>query len=284
LHLAHNVASEIARDGLAVSESRRRARPIGQCIYCGDNNSPLSDEHVVPYGLGGDLVLAQASCKSCAAVTGRLEQQLLRGHWWPYRRQLGLATRRPGEQPDDFPAELVTVIGEKIPVRIRARDYPILALYRFEAPAILSGSQLANPVPVGRVWITKLNPLPSVVGANGQVRPVLESDKIEYPIMMDARQFVRFLAKVALGYAVSRVGIEAFAEIYANRVVLGDGSGALIYVGEVLEPEFHVLISPNHLHGLEVRRHDALLSVLIQLFRKVGEPPPVYEVVVGRYR
>jgi len=29
--------------------------PVGACIYCGNAEPPLSDEHIVAYGLGGTL-------------------------------------------------------------------------------------------------------------------------------------------------------------------------------------------------------------------------------------
>ncbi|SRR5271163_282192 len=47
----------------------------GECIYCGALGSEveLTDEHIVPYSLGGNVELLQASCKKCARVTGGLE-------------------------------------------------------------------------------------------------------------------------------------------------------------------------------------------------------------------
>jgi len=50
----------------------------GHCIYCGTKQGPLSDEHIVPFGLGGTLVLPKASCKACATETAKLEQVIQR--------------------------------------------------------------------------------------------------------------------------------------------------------------------------------------------------------------
>ena len=47
---------------------------VGECIYCGDTKPPLTREHILPRGLGGELspvalhqalVLRQASCSRC---------------------------------------------------------------------------------------------------------------------------------------------------------------------------------------------------------------------------
>jgi HNH endonuclease len=38
----------------------------GACIYCGTTGVKLTDEHIVPYSLGGSHVLRDASCLQCA--------------------------------------------------------------------------------------------------------------------------------------------------------------------------------------------------------------------------
>ncbi|MCA1615176.1 MAG: HNH endonuclease [Acidobacteria bacterium] len=55
----------------------RHSIEIGKCIYCGTIEGGLSEEHVTPFGLGGQLVLLHASCKRCAKITSSLETTLL---------------------------------------------------------------------------------------------------------------------------------------------------------------------------------------------------------------
>ncbi|PQZ52124.1 hypothetical protein CQ052_03900 [Ochrobactrum sp. MYb15] len=40
-------------------------RPVNRCIYCGGSNGKLTDEHIVPFSLGGTIVLPKASCEDC---------------------------------------------------------------------------------------------------------------------------------------------------------------------------------------------------------------------------
>ena len=47
----------------------RQVTKIGRCIYCGTTEGKLSEEHITPYGLGGLLVLQEASCERCARIT-----------------------------------------------------------------------------------------------------------------------------------------------------------------------------------------------------------------------
>jgi hypothetical protein len=45
---------------------------IGQCIYC-DAVDDLRTEHIIPFGLAGQHVLLNASCKACADKTALIE-------------------------------------------------------------------------------------------------------------------------------------------------------------------------------------------------------------------
>lgn len=155
--------------------AERRSASIGKCIYCGAIEG-LTDEHVIPYGLGGILVLPNASCRVCAAVTSALELRLLRRPWWPYRRALGLTSRRPNEQPDDFPVTLKPKSGEAIKARLRASDHPLLTMCLFPPPAVLEGEQ-NNDVPVGKVVIMPVAPLPRSVIVDGSERPVKSDEE-----------------------------------------------------------------------------------------------------------
>jgi uncharacterized Fe-S cluster-containing radical SAM superfamily enzyme len=51
-----------------------RFDPIGECIYCGTKEGPLSREHIIPFALNGDRILPEASCTACGKITGKIEQ------------------------------------------------------------------------------------------------------------------------------------------------------------------------------------------------------------------
>jgi 5-methylcytosine-specific restriction endonuclease McrA len=56
-----------------MGEAKRREKEIGICIYCGSTNN-LSDEHVLPYGLGGDLMWERFALASCVRIFRFFEQ------------------------------------------------------------------------------------------------------------------------------------------------------------------------------------------------------------------
>src|SRR5262245_13319334 len=75
---------------------------VGRCIYCGSTDS-LSDEHIVPFSLGGKLVLRKASCKKCQDITGAFEGHCASRLYASIRIRENLPTRRPKNRPTKLP-------------------------------------------------------------------------------------------------------------------------------------------------------------------------------------
>src|SRR5262245_55960649 len=81
--------------------------PVHRCIYCGTIHRRLGKEHVVPYGLGGRVILPRSSCisedpkniVSCSDITKKIEQACLRRMLGPLRIRLDMPTRSPEERP-----------------------------------------------------------------------------------------------------------------------------------------------------------------------------------------
>jgi HNH endonuclease len=70
----------------------------GACIYCGMTDVKLTDEHIVPYSLGGSHVLRDASCVRCANITKKFEQRVARDLWGDARISFNAPTRRKRER------------------------------------------------------------------------------------------------------------------------------------------------------------------------------------------
>jgi hypothetical protein len=70
----------------------------GACIYCGATGVKLTDEHIVPYSLGGQHVLRDASCLRCADMTKKFEQRVARDLWGDARTAFNAPTRRKRER------------------------------------------------------------------------------------------------------------------------------------------------------------------------------------------
>ena len=177
---------------------------VDQCIYCGRTDG-LSDEHVIPYGLGRTAVLYAASCPTCKDKTSLWERRVLREMWLPFRTVLGMPTRHPKNRPKDFPARVRrggVVQDERVPLdKVSA-----VALFpKLPPPGVYEDRPPSDQFRVvGHVAIHAIRK-----GTERNPARRAGVDAIEYTVPAHYPAFLRLLAKIAWGYTVARFGIGA---------------------------------------------------------------------------
>lgn len=266
-----------------MGQSKQRQNGIGKCIYCGSHDD-LTDEHVLPYALGGHLRLNQASCKACATITGRLEQKLLRGHWWPYRKKLGLQTRNPSAANELKSIKIIKANGDVISGQMPLEDFVAAIVFELAPPSILRDEILSGEPFATKAFLKMLGPMASEAQIDGKPYRLLPSDKVEFPVNFDTGELTRFLAKVAHGYAISKEGLDAFDEFYLPEFILGQTDGIQTYVGGYESQIVMPVLPGGGYNRMMLRTRGDFISVCIQLFIEAGDPPPIYEIIVGKQR
>lgn len=214
-------------------EKTRKHDAIGFCIYCNKSAEAVSNltmEHIFAKGLGGKHVLPKSSCIDCAAITGAMEQKLLRGPLWPVRVRLGIHSgRRASEQPIDFDVEfwkeddrrLLTLPIQDVPVNIML---PVL-----DPPAILTGLEWSKDGSFTSMDIISFNKK-SILDSLYSAMSKNSSDKLGLGSVIDKIMWMRFIAKTLHGYAHATV--KGGFTPYLNDIILGkDTSSAGYYVG-----------------------------------------------------
>lgn len=254
---------------------------VGQCIYCG-SIAGLTDEHIIPFGLGGRLVLPHASCSACSSKTSKQERTCLRTMYGPLRLLYGLPSRRKRGRPSMLQLKVKkTPESEWEYVPVPQDRYPFLITFPyFGAPAAMySPGPLSSEGPItSRLWIRGGSPhydfdqlLLSLVEELG-VYSVMPESKA------DVSAFCSLLAKVALSYLAAEAGIYAPRSRLAQMALGEDMSNCLYYIGSVEKNEPPV----ERLHELTIGGHFGKDSVLvrIRLLAKLGTP--TYFVVLPR--
>jgi hypothetical protein len=135
---AHHVAERRPNDG-------RNYDPVWKCIYCSHVHTPIDPcgkEHIIPFSLGGTLVLPRSSCTSCSAKTRAFEQVCARRMFGAYRLAANLPTRHIEERPQTL--NLYTHSGpdtEREEHWLPLTEYPIISALLPELPIanILTG-------------------------------------------------------------------------------------------------------------------------------------------------
>lgn len=91
----------------------------GECIYCGCKNTKLTDEHIIPYFIGGFHVIDDASCTECAKVTTRFERDIAKGLWGDARNAYNAPTRRKKDRKKHIYLDNRYAPGQKLKILIQ---------------------------------------------------------------------------------------------------------------------------------------------------------------------
>jgi hypothetical protein len=255
-----------------------RLQPRGACIYCGatiyasNRSRLLSDEHIISSGVGGNIVLPESSCQTCADYTSAVETAVLGKLLWAPRHRLRLRSRDQRRERKGFTFSSV-VGGKPVELKLPLDRHPTTLFM----PSLLAPGILANR-PIGKsgihgLWTHWLNDL-SLANADELLTPAL-----------DMVLFCQFVAKIGHGFAAATVGNDMFLSLLPDLICRK-------FKRMEQFPECYHLVGGHSkrfppgaaLHELGLafteRNRDVFLSTQIRLFANLGAP--VYVAVVGR--
>ena len=244
----------------------------GACIYCGATDVELTDEHIIPYSLGGSHVLRAASCHCCADMTKKFEQRVARDLWGDARTSFNAPTRRKRERkrqiviadPHDQLKSLI----------VPAAEYPAgFVFYKMGKAGLLQG--LPDNIDLSEMWTMV------VVDDDTRRRNFLEKHPgkltIKFRHVPDA--FGRLLAKIGYGQILTALDLGDFRPICLPYIT-GEKVNVSYVVGGSMddhEPE------PDNGYSLSTAGFGSsnrlMLVAIVRLYANTHSP--VYHVVVG---
>ncbi len=199
-----------------------RVKPVGLCIYCGKTEG-LTEEHVVPFALGGNLILPNASCTKCNNITSAFELRVLRGFMGDARVAGEFPTRHPKDRPTTIQIGIKRK-GRFEPVSIPASEaLGVIQLPKFERAAFLAGKPPVKGINIIGVETIGFGKSPKEVASALRVKALQTTAEI------DAFAFVRMLAKIGYSFAVANIGPYPLNEVPLLPLIRGtaDDGGTL---------------------------------------------------------
>ena len=240
-----------------------RFAPAGKCIYC-EAGGTLTDEHVIPDGLNGHLVLPAASCDVCQVHINKFETVAMRTSLNLGRARLSIRSKKRKSVRTSASGDGSTFhpISTAMPTLVTVAHYNRRA-------DILTGEfgDDKAAITLRHLDITGIGPIVSC-------RP---------------GDFTRLIAKIAHSYAVGVLGIDSFRPFLTPHI-LSDGDPPIPLFLGILP---YSAIRPGILHAIDLEVRECatfslpglwslkrLVIVRLQLFASTFDLP-VYEVVVG---
>lgn len=258
---------------------KRAYPPVNHCIYCGNENDKLTDEHIVPFGLNGNLVLPKSSCTKCAEITSKVELRVLRGFLDIGRRAMGVSSRHKKREkssgaPVKFIAGRARIDGE-MPIEggFHTIHFPI-----FRAPLALGGkAKDNNPEGIEIAGIDTLH-----IGNASDRLEKHRATGVEIQSNLDIWSFIRMLSKIAYSYYVAEKGVFPQQESPILPIALKQHDYAKQWVGCL---EDHPLTKPGssalHLMDItEIAGEDGSVCSVVRIKLFSVTAGPTYSVVV----
>lgn len=245
----------------------------GACIYCGATDSVLSDEHVVPYSLGGSHVLRKASCGRCADITKKFEQKVARDLWGDARVAFDAPSRRKSQREQKL--NMLDQSGRGKELFIPAAEYPAgFVFYKMCQAGLLQG--LPADVDVSSRWQLV------VIDDDQRKKNFLTkypTRKLSLSFRHVPQDFGRLLAKIGYGHVLTELDPVDFRPICVPYI-LGHKANVSYVVGGTFEEQV-----PERDNGYSLRTAgfgSANRLMLVALVRLLSNTyAPAYHVVVG---
>lgn len=241
----------------------------GACIYCGVKNAQLTDEHIVPYSLGGQHVIRKASCLKCANITKKFEQKVARDLWGDARASFNAPSRRKKERPS------IMYMGDGAGrIGVPAHEFPGgFVFYKMHRAGLLQGFH--ESVDVSQFW--------ELIVIDDDKRR--ENFHARYPgkLRMKFRhvpqEFGQVLIKIGYGHILTQLDPTDFHS-FCIPYILGQKTNVSYLVGGTMEAVQPMRDFGYHLGtGCFGSSSYMVLTAIIRLYANTHAPE--YHVVVG---
>ena len=265
-HFYLDRSSGMGKNRFRITGPHKIYPPANRCIYCGSTDD-LSDEHIIPFSLGGNVVLPKASCGKCRDATHAFEGQCAGAMMLPLRARMNIQTRNPKKRPSTFEIPILSPSGEKRVASFQADKVPFCCIgIRLDPPTFVSGDE-----PTGRVrgdlfarptmndWSEHLGPGDAAMLGKISVVP-----------------FCRLIAKIGHAHVMAALVAEGvhppIEDLFLPSIILGHSNEFQHYVGGDTDP----LDTPDALHQLRFNRYifgeRKILVSTVRLFALFGMP------------
>jgi len=251
-------------------------KPVGCCIYCGATEK-LEKEHILPFGLSGSAILPKSTCRRCAAITGDVEQDILRGSFWPVRVFRDLKSRtKHKDAPKHIPVSVVRN-GQQEVVHLNIDEAAILLPFPlFASPWHLSQAKPTLGISVSGLATIRFGADPKTTAK------ALDASAISITAEQKPCAFARMIAKIRYAFAYAEGAISDLdGEPYVLLAILGTRDEIGRWVGTLTKP---LEAFPKLLHRILIHYdwEKGLLFAEVQLFS--DSQTPSYGVVLGKLK
>lgn len=252
---------------------------INKCIYC--DGVGETDEHIIPFALGGKCKLYKASCEQCRDITSRCERNPLSENWAEARAILDYPSLRRKFSNEKFSLKVTFKNG--IDGMLELPKSEVLGLTPFleyPLPAFFAPGNYKKGVIVNGHSIISFGP---------DVKALAEKydfKEVRYKVTHKGNDFEKMIAKIAYCATVALFGLDGFDQCFVLPALLGEKDDIGFWMGCDSEGKITPLIGKQRARniikiGVWKKAGDGPKYVIVRLKFFASSDAPEYIVVVG---
>ena len=177
-----------------------------QCIYCNphddfEHGNKRTEEHILPRGIGGTLLLRNAVCSICKELTHGYENRALDKLFVSLKKHADVKTRAKGFK-SRIPIGLIDRENNEYRLNVPLDEHPVvITMGQFMAPGIF-WDRPGDESGLGSIWSKAFRFDPAMLSAAERSSGFTE--------VFDALEFCQLLAKIAHSFTVAEIGSNSF--------------------------------------------------------------------------
>jgi len=251
---------------------------INKCIYCGGLGE--TDEHIIPFSLGGTDMLLKASCEKCRKKTEECESNTLKHHWSEVRALLKTPSRRGKLYKRSSSLDVILEDGTETTLSFKnSESLGLLPFLEFPLPAFFNPEGYEKG---SRIKGTRL------LYANPDYKKILKEKgvkTIKPTIFFKGCDFEKMVIKIAYCYVIQRLGIDGMEECFVLPTINGERDD----VGRWMGCDFEEKITPSIgkrkcINAMKMDiSEEGYIAVRIRFFAGFNDVPE-YIIIVGKIK
>lgn len=266
--------------------------PLNYCMYCGTAVGELTDEHVIPRGVNGHILVPRSTCKEHKDLTSSIEGEIQaadkKGMFAVTRLILGMRSyKKKKDRPKTVKLTFIGFDGRKF-----KKDVPIERAGAVHVmPVFLSPRYARDSLP-----LLNSNKMEVYALAENAVGADLKELVLRYGaagiagrVSIPMGAFLRYLCKIAYGFHVGELGAfdredsPALALLLGERDDFANWIGCLPLEGEIPGDDWHrVEVKPLELgDGIGEVIHLSFFNGLAPCTYTIVSRLPGYQELVG---
>ena len=254
---------------------------IDKCIYCDETPPQLTDEHVVPFGLGGDaIILRKACCERCRVITSKCERNPIHDNWAEVRGALDFPSRKRKLAEENFSLDVTLEDGSKTTLNLKGREtLGLVQFLEYNPPAFLAPGDYKSGVIVTGM---------KLIGFGVSAQDFKKKHKIKgfsLTTMAMGNDFEKMITKIAYCFVIACWGLDCFDKRYVLPTILNEKDDVGYWMGCNRDGKFIPLIG-NQPGGFALRSGivtsaSGERTIVVSLKFFPASEAPEYIVIVG---